>query len=77
MIRVLDIDETEKKDLLEKYKRDLDDNKNRIYQSRQKGNWRNSHFSQHCFYPTLFFYPLSEPVVPGFLFWYAGDLTYQ
>jgi len=38
MITVLDIDETRRKDLLEKYKRDVDDNKNRIYQSRQKGN---------------------------------------
>ncbi len=38
MITVLDIDETTKKDLLEKYKRDRDDNKNRIHDSRQKGN---------------------------------------
>lgn len=38
MIKVLDIDETEKKDLLEKHKRDIEDNKNRIYTSMQKEN---------------------------------------
>ncbi len=38
MIKSLDIEETKKKDLLEKYKRDFEDNKNRVYTSMQKEN---------------------------------------
>lgn len=38
MIRVLDMNDKDKEDLLAKYKRDMDDNKNKVYTAKEKQN---------------------------------------
>ena len=38
MVKAMEIDETRKKDFLEKYKRDMEDNKNKVYESMEKKN---------------------------------------